>query len=86
MSIKNRAKKTVAELVDVSSASWTDKEKVEAAHIIENAIIKTVHEFCDTSVKVIDKCCSADLDKAHKLNEEIKLAREAIIANLTSMR
>ncbi|MDJ0881349.1 MAG: hypothetical protein QNJ56_06825 [Gammaproteobacteria bacterium] len=86
MGIKKQAQEAVTELESLATDHWTDKEKNQAAKIIEQAIIQTVNEFCDTSSKAVDQCCSADQDKAHKLNEEIELARTAIIANLSSLR
>ncbi len=86
MGIKKQAEEAVSELESLATDNWTDKEKDQAAKIIEQAIMKTVNEFCDTSSKTVSRCCSADQDKAHKLQEEIELARNAIIANLSSFR
>jgi hypothetical protein len=86
MGIKKQASQAVKQLESLHDEGWTDQNKEEAAKIIEEAIIKTVHEFCDSSAQAINECCSADQDKAHKLNEELKLARKAIIANLSSLR
>ena len=86
MGIKKQAEKAVTKLESLATDNWTDEEKQEAARIIESAILKTVNEFCDHSSQEISRCCSADQDKAHKLTEELKLARNAIIANLSSLR
>jgi hypothetical protein len=86
MGIKKQATQAVKKLQGLHDAGWTEKDKKEAAKIIEAAILNTVHEFCDTSARTINECCSADQDKAHKLNQELKQIREAIITNLSSLR
>lgn len=86
MGIKKQAKKAVSQLESISTDEWSDKNRKAVLKIIESVIIDTVNELCERSSKEINKCCSADLDKAHKLNEELRLAREAVITNLSSMR
>lgn len=86
MGIKKQAEEAVSELESIATDSWTEEDRHKVNKIIEEAIIKTVHEFCDTSVKGVNESYGADRDKAHKLNEEILNARNAIIANLSSLR
>ena len=86
MSIQKKAEKAVAQLEELLAESWTKQQEKEARQIIEDAMGQAIKEACAVSKKVVTECCTADQDMAHKLNEEIKLARKALIANLSSLR
>lgn len=86
MSIQKKAEKAVSQLEELLAESWSKEQEREARKIIEDAMGKAIKEACAVSKQVIAECCSADQDMAHKLNEEIKLARKALIANLNSLR
>jgi hypothetical protein len=86
MSIKMRAESTVNKLEKLLAESWSEEQEQKARKIIEDAMGDVIHEVCAVSEKVISQCCTADQDMAHKLNEEMKLARNALIANLSSLR
>lgn len=86
VSIEKKSTRAVNELEQSLSLSLSGQQKKDIQKIIEKAMIESVHQFCNTSSKVISKCCSADQDMAHKLNDEIKRARQALIANLSSLR
>lgn len=86
MNIKIKAEKAVSQLEKLLAENWTKEQEEQARKIIEKAMTNAVHEVCTASEQVINQCCSADQDMAHKLNDEIKLAREALLANLNSLR
>lgn len=86
MSINNRAELAVQKLETLLAATWDEQVEKEARKIIEQAMVDAVHEACTVSRNAISVCCSADQDMAHKLNEQIKRSRNALIANLNSMR
>lgn len=86
MSIQKNAEKAVGQLEKLLAESWTKEQEKKAGKIIEDAMISAIKEACAVSKKVVNECCSSDMDMAHKLNEEIKLARKALIANLSSLR
>jgi hypothetical protein len=86
MSIKKKAERAVNQLEKLLAENWSEAQEEQARKIIEIAIGDVIHEVCAVSEKVISQCCSADQDMAHKLNDEMKLARNALIANLNSLR
>ncbi len=86
MSIKKKADKAVSELDKLLPGSLSDEQQQAAQKIIEKAMIDSVRQFSTKSSEVINQCCSADQDMAHKLNDKLNLARKAIIANLSGMR
>ena len=56
------------------------------AAVIQEAVIQAALESRSACVDVARECCAADRDLAHKLAEEMRLANNALIANLSSMR
>jgi hypothetical protein len=86
MSIQKKAEKAVDQLEKLLAESWGKEQEKKASKIIEDAMVSAIKETCAVSKQVVAECCSADQDMAHKLNEEIKLARKALIANLSSLR
>jgi uncharacterized protein YdaU (DUF1376 family) len=86
MSIQKKAESAVGQLENLLAEHWTTEQEIAARKIIENVMGQAIKEACAVSKKVVTECCSADQDMAHKLNEEIKLARKALIANLNSLR
>jgi hypothetical protein len=86
MTIQKKAENAVGQLEDLLAEHWTTEQEIEARKIIEDAMGKAIKEACAVSKQVVAECCAADQDMAHKLNEEIKLARKALIANLNSLR
>lgn len=54
--------------------------------IIEQAIIDAIGEATKQSGEAVMRCCSPDLDIAHKLRQEVENANKALIANLSGMR
>jgi hypothetical protein len=86
MTILSRAELAVNKLETLLGESWDKKLEKKARKIIEQAMVDAVHESCSLSKTVVKECCSADRDMAHKLNDEIKRARDALVANLNSLR
>lgn len=86
MTIQKKAEKAVGQLEKLLAESWTEEQEIAARKIIEEAMGKAIKETCAVSKEVINQCCSADQDLAHKLSDEIKLARNALMANLNSLR
>lgn len=85
-SLRDRAedtKETIQKLLDIS-CSGHDEEVIKA---IEKAIIEALlaeRERC--AVVAFKHCCDEDRDKAHKLADDIKRVRTALVTNLNSMR
>lgn len=85
-SLRQRAEETklkVQEILDVSCAGH-DEEVIRA---IEKTIIEALLEERERCASVAyDHVCAEDRDRAHKVSEEIKRIRNALTANLDSMR
>jgi len=86
MTIQKKAENAVEQLEQLLAESWTKEQEIEARKIIEAAMGKAIKETHAASKKVVTECCSADQDMAHKLSDELKLARNALMANLNSLR
>jgi hypothetical protein len=77
------AKLKVQEILDVS-CSGHDEEVIQA---IEHAIIEALLEERERCATVAyDHVCAEDRDRAHKVSEEIRRVRNALAANLGSLR
>jgi len=85
-SLRDRAedtKQTIQDLLDIS-CSGHDEEVIKA---IEKTIIEALlaeRERC--AVVAYKHCCDEDQDKAHKLADDIKRVRKALVTNLNSLR
>ena len=58
----------------------------EIADAIEHTITLALLEERKRCADVAFKCCEEDMDKAHKVAEEINRVNTALIANLSAMR
>ncbi|MDH3335051.1 MAG: hypothetical protein OEL50_00275 [Rhodospirillaceae bacterium] len=70
---------TILGIVDESH----DKEVAQA---VEKAIIDALLEERERCATVAFECCAEDKDKAHKVADEVRRIRNALVTNLTSMR
>ena len=86
MNFRNRAERAagaVGELLETSPNADVAKAIADA---IEKEIIEAVLDESERCVKIAHTCCSADLDKAHKIAEGIKRTHTALVANLSALR
>ena len=85
-SLRDRAEETklkIQKILDVSCAGH-DEEVIKA---IEQTIIDALLEERERCATIAyDHVCEEDRDRAHKVSEEIKRIRNALAANLESMR
>lgn len=86
MNFRNRAKRAAAAIGDLLGASPDAAQAKAITDAIEKEIIEAVLAESERCVKVAHTCCSPDLDKAHKIAEEIKRTHTALVANLSSLR
>ena len=84
MSIKQMADKTAMEVL-TSLGSDTNKSG-DVSRIIEKALLTVLREARAGCVDVVQVCCSADQDLAHKIAAELRQKELALIANLSSLR
>lgn len=86
MSLSENTDSAVGKIKEAISVPLTEEQTRQVTKAVEKALIDTVLETCQSSSQAIIRCCSADRDMAHKLNEEIERGKEALIANLSSLR
>jgi hypothetical protein len=84
MSIRQLADDSAREIL-VSLGGNIDKTN-DVAQIIEKALIMVVRDTRAGCVDVVNICCSADQDLAHKISAGLRQNEKALIANLTSLR
>ncbi len=64
-----------------------DKAQIsEVTRLIERSLISALLSESERHTHLVMSCCSADLDMAHKLTNEIRASTNALVANLSSMR
>jgi len=84
-SLRERAEAATKEVQDILGVSAEDHPK-EIADAIEHTITLALLEERKRCADVAFKCCEEDMDKAHKVAEEINRVNTALIANLSAMR
>ena len=86
MTLSETAEAAVHNIEDALSISLEEEQKQKVTKAIEKALIDAVLTISQSSSKVINRCCSADKDMAHKLNDEMERHKNALIANLSAFR
>ena len=86
MTLSETAEAAVRNIEAALSLTLEEDRKQKVTKAIEKALIDAVLTTSQTSTKVINRCCSADRDMAHKINDEIERNKNALIANLSSLR
>lgn len=84
-SLRDRADETTRKVQKILGVSPEAHPK-EVADAIEKTIIKALLEERHRCADVALKCCEEDMDKAHKIADEIRRINTALVANLSSMR
>jgi len=86
MDFRTRAEKAVQDCCEALSATLTDEQRSVVSKIIEKAIIEAIREAAVHSTRAATRCCSEDMDMAHKISREIENTKESLIANLSGLR
>ncbi len=86
MTIRESAQSTASALFGILGASPDETQESQTVEVIEQAIIGAILSERERCAGVAVKCCAADQDMAHKIAAELRLSKEALIANLSSMR
>ena len=86
MSFRDRAEHATGVISELLDKSPNADQAKAIADAIEQEIIEAVLAESARCVEVAHKCCSPDLDKAHKISEGIRRTHTALIANLSSLR
>jgi hypothetical protein len=81
-----RAQKATQEIFDILGVRPTGAQGDKVAHAIEQVIVKALEKSVERSTDAALEVFSADRGMAQKINEEIRLANKALIANLSALR
>lgn len=86
MELKKKAQKAVSDIEEIVGAEFSPGQKDAIDKVIEDLVIEAMRE-CEASYgHAARHVCSEDEDMAHKIVREVEQAREALIANLSSLR
>ena len=86
MELKQRALSAVSEIEGIAGVRLSSEQRNAVDRIIEDLVIEAMRE-CEASYgHAARNCCSGDQDMAHKIADEIRRARQALIANLSALR
>ncbi|MDX1512366.1 MAG: hypothetical protein R3174_01365 [Gammaproteobacteria bacterium] len=86
MNISENAKSCATAVCSALGVDPDDKALRRVTQLIERSIINAVLNEAERYTHVVMNCCSADLNLAHKVADEIRASNDALIANLASMR
>lgn len=86
MSIKRLTKDALKQITNTVSTELTPAESEAIAKILEEKMIEAVKHSSKSCATAAATACGAESDIAHKIAREVKLAQNALIANLKSMR
>lgn len=86
MTIRAVSEKTAQAILGKLEVTPSEARTKEVVSLIEQAMIDTLVEANQRSTEAARKCCSADLDMAHKIAAELERSHQALIANLSGMR
>ncbi len=86
MSIRPRAEKAAQAIIGLLGTDASTEQTAAVVKTVEAAMIDAYRDCTERNAKAALSVCEEDLDKAHKIAEEIRRANIALIANLSSMR
>ena len=86
MSLGSRAEKATTSIAELLGSDLDPEHAKEIKKIVEAAMIDAYRDCTERNAKAALQVCEPDLDKAHKIAEEMRRANTALIANLSAMR
>ena len=86
MKLKTLADNAVTEIDNTLPDNLTEEQTAAIAKIVENTLVEAVGHTSRSCRDAAVVCCGPEADMAHKIAEEVKLARKALIANLMGPR
>lgn len=84
-SLRQRADETTKRIQGILGVSPETSSK-EVADAVEKAIIEALLEERERCARIAFECCEEDQDKAHKVADEVRRIRTALVTNLSAMR
>ena len=86
MSLKPIADKAAGQIFSAISTQLSDDEKANVSRIVEQVVIDTAASTSKECAGIVKFHSGPEADIAHKIDQELKLAETALIANLSGMR
>ncbi len=81
-----RAQKVTQEIFDILGVRPSGAQGDKVARAIEQVIVKALEKSVERSTEATTEVLSTDRRTGDKVAEEIRLANQILIANLSSMR
>lgn len=86
MPLGPRAEKATASITELLGSDLDPEHAEKIKKIVESAMVDAYRDCTERNAKAALEVCEPDLDKAHKIAEEMRRSNAALIANLSSMR
>lgn len=84
-SLRDRACE-VTKRINVILGVSDESHNKDVAKAVEKAIVDALLEERERCATVAFECCAEDQDRAHKVADEVRRIRNALVTNLSSMR
>jgi len=83
MSIHKSAEHASESIISaLSKHDLSESEKQQIISIINDLTVESVEKTTKKHMKAAIQCCGPEADLAHKIQQEMKLKKKALIANL----
>ncbi len=80
------AQNVTEEIYDILGVRPSGAQGDKVARSIEHVIVKALKKSVERSTNAATEICAADRNMAHKVAEEIRIANNTLITNLSAMR
>jgi hypothetical protein len=86
MDLNKRTQQAIEDTGKIVGVQLNADQRTALKKVIEGVVVEAMREAAASSSRVAQKCCSHDLDMAHKVAQGVEQAHTALIANLSSLR
>ena len=86
MDLKQAAQQVVEDIGEIVGSELSAGQREALDKIVKKLMIEAMRECAASYGHAATNCCSEDKDMAHKIAREMEQTREALIANLSSLR
>ncbi len=84
--LNNRAQEATEEIFNILGVRPTGEQGDKVVEAIEGVIVKAMKKSAERSAEAASEALAADKVMANKITDEIQVANNILIANLTAMR
>jgi len=86
MTIQKNADAAIDAIAEALGVNPSADQAKAVNRVVQDAIIRSVLDERQRCATLATDVCSADLDLAHKISDQIRKGEAALIANLSSLR